>query len=91
MKSFRMDSLFFGIRHIYAIKKGQATRRVRRGRGEGVLLATRFGAEKRCCHNVKSDSDGERIILKKNKFLFLTIVFSFSTKIVRQATAAASV
>ena len=61
------------------------------GGGDGVLMATRFGAEKRCCHNVKSDSDRERIILKKNKFLFLTIVFSFSTKIVRQATAAASV
>ena len=60
------------------------------GGGDEVLMATRFGAEKRC-HNVKSDSDRERIILKKNKFLFLTIVFSFSTKIVRQATAAASV
>ena len=49
-----------------------------------MLLATSFGTEKRCYHNMKSDSDRERIILKKNKFVYLTIVFSFSTKIVRQ-------
>ena len=54
------------------------------GKGSGVLLATRFGTEKRCCHNIKSDSDRERIIFKKNKFVYLAIVFSFSTKIVRQ-------